>query len=88
VYRDISQGGRWLPNYDETVQVVLTTPRRLEDIRFLELNTNNTIGPSGDRWDMKSLAIQARGGGFINDFPFKSPPPYKFVGLPLQIVPR
>ena len=88
-YPNISQGGRWLPKYDETVFVVLSPPRKLADIRYLELNTNSTKGPTGDRWDMDAVSIRAIGGGFDNSLAFKEPASsYKFQGLPLQIFPR
>ncbi len=87
-YQNISEGGRWLPEYSETVEVMLTKPRKFEEIRFIEINTSNKVGPRGDRWDMKECSITVLGGGFALGMPFKDPGAYKFQGLPLQVVPK
>jgi len=84
-YQDISHGGRWISNYTETIEVVLTIPRRLEDIQFLEIKTNNTVG---DRWDLAELDIDVIGGGFTRSKHFKDAAPYKFMGLPQFVVPK
>ena len=81
-YSNISQGGRWLPQYQETVEVVLKTPRKLEDIRALMLTTTNS--PQAP-WDMKSIYIRAIGGGYAKGG-FKDPGSYRFAGLPLFIM--
>jgi hypothetical protein len=87
-YQNISQGGRWLPGYWETVEVALTTPRRFEEIRSIMINTNNTIGITGDRWDMESVDIYAIGGGFARYMELKNSASFKFAGLPLFLFPK
>ncbi len=87
-YQNISQGGRWLPGYWETVEVALTTPKRFEEIRSIMINTNNTIGITGDRWDMESVDIYAIGGGFTRYIALKNSAPFKFAGLPLFLFPK
>ncbi len=87
-YTNISEGGRWPARYVETVEVILRTPRKYEDIRFIELNTNSTKGVLGDRWDLERLQIDTIGGGFFTEAAFKQPAAWKFQGLPLQVMPK
>lgn len=79
-YPNISQNGRWLPDYLETVQVVLRQPIRPELIRTLEISTNAGGGLSGDNWDMDSVLVTAVGGGFTRDLISKRAGPYRFTG--------
>ncbi len=85
---NISQSGRWLSDSVNYVEVLLTTPRRIEDIQCLELLTNATISASAQHWDMKKVNIKAMGGGSNWLMELRDPAPHKFVGLPVLLFPK
>ena len=79
-YTNISLGGRWLPGYTETVQIVLTTPVPRASIKRLEIWTNATAGLNGDNWDLASLVARVVGNGIQSGNYTTSPNvPYRFT---------
>jgi hypothetical protein len=66
-YTNITQNGRLLPLYMETVQIILRQPVPAQMIRSLEISTNAASGLGGDNWDLLSVRVKAVGGGFTRD---------------------
>jgi hypothetical protein len=86
-YTNISQGGRWLPGYMETAQIILTTPVSRASIKSLEISTNATGGLNGDNWDLMKVVARAVGNG-IQSSSYTSTPdvPYRFTGARIPFV--
>lgn len=59
VHRNINQGGRWIPKYTETAEVVLQPAVARSDIRSLVVSTTFHGGIGGDNWDMSRLVVRA-----------------------------
>ncbi|MEO6525907.1 MAG: hypothetical protein ABIP93_04730 [Gemmatimonadaceae bacterium] len=86
-YTNISLGGRWLPNYFETVQLVLTTPVAKSAIKSMQISTNSTGGLNGDNWDMKSVLARAVVNGVRTGSYTSSPDvPFRFTGAQIPFV--
>jgi hypothetical protein len=91
-YQNISQNGEWIRNYTETVEVALTSPRQLTEIRSIVINTNS--GHTGGMvvWELERVIVKAIGGGFSNYVVMKNPPEpptaFKFIGIPLFLFPK
>jgi hypothetical protein len=87
-YTDISNGGRWLPNYTETVQLIPLLPFAPTSIRSARISTNATGGPGGDIWELTSLQLIAFGNG-VNRTLLSTPAgPFRFsVATPSLTVP-
>jgi len=64
-YNNINSGGRWVVGSKEYAQVVLQRPIRQDQLRNLMINATFGGGPSPDNWEMMSLEIFKRGGGFF-----------------------
>ena len=80
-YPNISLGGRWLPNYVETVQLVLTKPVPRSSIKSMQITTNATGGLNGDNWDMASVVARAVVNGVRTSGYTSSPAvPNRFTG--------
>jgi hypothetical protein len=79
-YPNISLGGRWLPHYLETVQVILSKPVSQASIVLMEITTNATGGLNGDNWDLTTLQVYAKGGGFKHVLLSTIAGPYRFDG--------
>ena len=86
-YTNISQGGRWLPGYMETIQIVLTTPVPRASIKQLEISTNATGGLNGDNWDLASVLARVVENG-IQSSNYTTLPnvPYRFTGARIPFV--
>ena len=61
-YANVNLGARWLSNYTEYAQVILSKPIAPEQIKSLVVATTFTGGIAGDNWDMQALTIRAIGG--------------------------
>lgn len=61
-YGDINLGSRWVPNNEETAEVILLAPILASQIKDLVISTTSSGGPSGDNWDMNSLVVTVLGG--------------------------
>ena len=86
-YTNISQGGRWLPGYTETAQIVLQRPVPRASIKRLEISTNATGGLSGDNWDLVTVLARAVGNGIASGNYTTSPDvPYRFTGARIPFV--
>ncbi len=79
-YPNISQNGRWLPNYDETAQVVLRQPVAQAMIRSIEVSTNAASGLTGDNWDLLTVEVKAIIGGYNTEMLSSSGGPWRFTG--------
>jgi hypothetical protein len=80
-YPNVSLGGRWLPNYTETVQLVLKTPVAKSAIKSMQISTNSTGGLNGDNWDMQSVVARAVVNGVRTSSYTSSPAvPIRFTG--------
>lgn len=91
-YPNISQNGEWLRNYTETVEVALTTPKQMKEIRVIEINTSSGHTGGIVVWELDRVIIKAIGGGFSTYFVMKDPPEppntFKFIGIPLMLFPK
>lgn len=67
LYRNINRRARWVVNNDESAQVVLRRPTRLEDLHSLTIRTTFGGGVGGDNWDMQKLVIHTFGGVPFNE---------------------
>jgi hypothetical protein len=85
-FPNVSQGGRWLPNYSETVQVVLLQPVAAASIKQIEIVTNAGGGVGGDNWDLTSLQVRAVGGDFARNLLSNRAGPYRFTGARIPFV--
>ena len=62
-YGSINLGSRWVPNNEETAEVILLAPILESQIKNLVISTNFSGGAGGDNWDMNSLVVNVLGGG-------------------------
>lgn len=69
-YPNINLGARWVRKSDECAQIVLQRPVRQEEIRNLIIRTTSRGGISGDNWNMSSLKVYVRGGGFFRQIKY------------------
>ncbi len=86
VVTNLSQDGRWLPDYAETAPVVLSQPVLQSAIRTITVSTNATGGLNGDNWDMETLIVYAVGNGFSRDLLSTPAGPYRFTGAQIPLV--
>ena len=85
-YPNISQGGRWLPDWVEIAQVILTQPVAKAAIRTITVTTNAAGGLSGDNWDVVTMQVIAVGNGFATDLLTTPAGPYRFTGARVPMV--
>lgn len=85
-YSNISQGGRWLPQYNETARVILTQPVAATAIQSLEVSTNATGGIGGDNWDMTSVQVVAVGNNISRTLLTNRAGPFRFTGARIPFV--
>ena len=85
-YPNISQSGRFLPHYLETVQVFLSKPVSQASIVLMEITTNATGGLNGDNWDLTTLQVYAVGGGFRHPLLSSVTWPYRFTGARIPMI--
>lgn len=83
-YQNISQTGRWVAFYRETVRVILSQPVAPDMIRAIQFSTNATQGIDGDNWDMAGVAVTGVGGNFSRNLRIDRAGPYRFPngGIP------
>src|SRR5207244_2015537 len=83
-FENISQGGRWVQDYNETAQVILKTPVRADSIRLLRITMKPSAG-SIDVWHIMKVWTKVvvgngtPGGSTNNLFDYNRPPndPFK-----------
>jgi hypothetical protein len=63
VYRNINLGSRWVVNNNESAEVRLESPVRVEQLQSIVISDTFSRGPGGDNWNMDSLEIYVLGGG-------------------------
>lgn len=62
IFPNINLSARWVLGSDEFAQIVLPRPVREDQLRELHIRT------AGVNWDMSSLTVWKRGGGFFEAF--------------------
>lgn len=85
-YPNVSQNGRWLPNYIETAQVVLSQPIAQGMISSIEVSTNAANNITGDNWDLLSVEVKAIIGGYNGEMQISSGGPWRFTGARIPLV--
>jgi hypothetical protein len=65
VHRKVNLGARWVPNYDESAEVVLNKPIKASLIKSVTLSTSFSGGAFGDNWDLNQLRVYMFGGGLF-----------------------
>lgn len=85
-YPNVSQNGRWLPNYMETAQVVLSQPITQGMISSIEVSTNAANNITGDNWDLLTVEIKAIIGGYNGEMLISSAGPWRFTGARTPLV--
>jgi hypothetical protein len=80
-FTDISEGGRWLPMYTETVRLIPTQPFAPGSIKSVRISTNGTGGMNGDNWEMQSVQLVAVGNGLSRSLLSAPAGPYRFAGV-------
>jgi len=85
-YSNISQSGRWLPNYMETAQIVLRQPIAQGTIRSIEVSTNAVSGLTGDNWDLFNVEVKSIIGGYNGEMLISSAGPWRFTGARTPLV--
>ena len=86
-YPNISQDGRWLKEYGETAQVILSRPVPRAMIRSITISTNAPGGWNSASWDMQSVDVTAVGGGGFPQKLLVTPSgPYLFTGVRPSLV--
>ena len=83
-YPSVNLGKRWMSNYTQYAQIVLSRPLALSQIKNLVLSDTFTGGISGDNWDMASLDVRVIGGGL--DRTVKKVGVHRFTGSDKQLV--
>lgn len=83
-YPAVNLRKRWMSNYTQFAQVVLSRPVALGQIKNLVLSDTFTGGLSGDNWDMSGLDIRVIGGGFDNTI--KHVGFHRFTGSDKQLI--
>jgi hypothetical protein len=63
LYSNINLGSRWVVNNDESAEVRLQTPIRVEQLQSIVISDTFSGGAAGDNWNMASLEIYVLGGG-------------------------
>jgi hypothetical protein len=63
VYTNVNLNARWLPNYVETVRLLLKRPVTLDALESIEVETSARGRISGDNWDMSRIILVGIGGG-------------------------
>jgi hypothetical protein len=79
--QDASSGGRYLPNYTETIRITLSNAVAQASIKSIEISTNGTGGLNGDNWDMARLQLYAVGSDFKRALLTTPAGPYRFAGV-------
>ena len=82
-YPSVNLGKRWMSNYTQYAQIVLSHPVPLAQIKNLVLSDTFTGGVSGDNWDMASLDVRVIGGGL--DRSVKQVGVHRFTGSEKQL---
>ncbi len=85
-YPNVSQNGRWLPNYMETAQLVLRQPIAQGTISSIEVSTNAANNITGDNWDLLTVEIKAIIGGYNGEMLISSAGPWRFTGARIPLV--
>jgi hypothetical protein len=86
-YPNISQDGRWLKDYAETAQVILSRPVPRAMIQSITISTNAPGGLNSANWDMQSVEVTAVGGGGFPQKLLVTPSgPYLFTGVRPSLV--
>ncbi|NEQ27075.1 MAG: hypothetical protein F6K28_50305, partial [Microcoleus sp. SIO2G3] len=67
VYRNINLGSRWISNNDESAEIILPHPIRVEQLQSLVITTTFGSGFGSDKWDMNSLIIHILGGNLFKN---------------------
>ena len=70
---------RWLPFYEETVRIVLSTPLYPNEIQNFTIQTNFG-GFTPDNWDLQFVEIRGKGGGTLDLRRMAVGGPYRFTG--------
>jgi hypothetical protein len=89
-YVNVTQTGRLIADYTETVSVVLTQPVAPTSIRAIQFSTNATLGIDGDNWDMNNVSVTGVGGNFSRSLRIDRSGPYRFPngGIPYIVLTR
>ena len=85
-YQNGSHNGRWLPNYTETAQVLLSQPPAESTIRSVETSTNAANDLTGDNWDLTTVKVRAVIGGSTPHFLTNPVGPWRFTGARTPLV--
>jgi hypothetical protein len=85
-YQNISQNGRWLSNYTETAQVVLSQPLAEQMVRSVEITTNAANDVTGENWEVSTVNVKTVIGGSSSHFLTHTVGPWRFTGARIPLV--